>query len=345
MTNLTYGVQLRKATVTDFVAKYKIDMHITDRGPLPDQHVFLKTIVDDSDPKQDTLKRVCRVGDLLSFPKSREEALRKRTGMWRDSGLTRLYEDISQARVAADFLKERVNALVSSFTDYTDNFVADPGEQLIFPQTGIGVLTPLIEDYRAKKEERKEKEQELADKEASCAVTDATYNSVLTELSRTREALEALQTGKAALSVAYGTMVTQQQSAIAITTPISGTLSAWESVSGSAGTAVSDAMAPFLEDPTGTLYDTFTNDFQPQLTVYSQATAALGAQLADIEASVANMEAALQQLITQRDALLTAKETCAGEIAALTAAVQELEQQEETLLDRVQELCPEFTGD
>lgn len=343
MTNLAYGVQLRVATVTNSVAKFKINMHLTERGPLPDKHVFLKSIVDDTDPKQDNLKRVCKVGDLVTYPKNRDEALRKRIPYWRDVGLTKMYSSITKATVAAEFLKEKVNELVTAYADYTDNFKAIPGEFLTFPQKDMGVLQPMIEDYSDKVDERKDKAKELGEIKDKCEKTHAEFADTLVALSRIRGAKEALQTGRAALNIAHSAMVTKGQAGADIAGTIEMALALWESVQDNATTVVRDAMEPSLDNPTGSLYDTFHTDYKNKLSDFKKSTTSLASQIANIEMEITSLGANESELKIKRDELLQAKEECAGEIASAAAELNALEQQEADLLDQVQSLCPDFT--
>lgn len=343
MTDLTYGLQLRKATVTDRVAKYKIDMHISDRGELPDRHVFLKSIVDDTDPKKDRLHRVCRVGDMVTFPKSREAALKARNPLWRDVSLVKLYDSLSEAKVAAGFLVERVNTLVTEYVDYTENFKSIPGEALEFPQVGAGVLTPLINTFQNKVDERKAQEEVLADKEADCEKTSEKYTAVLLELTKTRSALQALNVSQSALTVARASMLAQQQINTSITGPITNALSAWDSIRSSAAAAVQNAMDPTLEDPTGTLFDVFHTEFTPGMTALTQSIAEIDAQLTEIGVELAAQNTRKSEAESERDTLLTAKEECAADVASAAATLQTLQQQEQDLLDEIQDLCPDFT--
>lgn len=345
MTNLAYGVQLRVATVTDATAKFKIDMHLTDRGPLPDRHVFLKSIVHDEDPKQDNLVRVCRVGDLVEYPRDRDEALRKRIPYWRDVGLTKLYNDISRARVAAKFLKEKVNDLVNAYTDYTDNFEATPGEMLTFPQQDMGILQPLIEDYAEKVEERKDKAAELAEIEEGCDAVDDKYNELLEELARVSGALASLQTGKAALIVAYNAMLAKRQASINITGPVENTLTAWDTVRDTASSDVKSALDPLLKGPDGDLYDAYHTDFKSELSAFKQSVTELSNQIAKVEVEITSLAADESELKITRDGLIQQKEECAEEIASAAAGLNALEQQEADLLDEIQTLCPDFTGE
>jgi len=67
MATSSFAQQLRKAVVSDAVAKYELEMAITDRGEVPDAGFFLMRIVLTDDPKQDELERVAGVGDLFEW--------------------------------------------------------------------------------------------------------------------------------------------------------------------------------------------------------------------------------------------------------------------------------------
>lgn len=343
MPNFTYALQKRVATVTDRVAKYQISMEITDRGDLPDKGVFLKEIVSENDPKEDRLERVCRSGDLVTYSTSREEAIRKLQPYWRDASLTKFYDTVDQASVAAEFLKERVNDLTEEYTKYLDEFKADPAEEISFPQTDLGIFQPLIKDYTEKVDERKAQEEELEAKKDECADIEDRYEDATNAAQRAQQALDALNKARSTLSDVRSTMQSQYDAARAVGSDISAALDAWNDVREDASGEVQSAMDASLEDPTGALYDEYHGSFKDKVTELKQAITELDSQISDIDSKVAEQTSRHAEAVAERDQLLEDKEKCATEKVEAQATLDALERAEADLLDEITELCPSYT--
>lgn len=342
MPEFTLGQQLRIATVTDRVAKYKIDTHVKDRGELPSRGVFLKSIVDDDDPKKDKLHRVCRVGDLEMYQDDRDAALREGTPYWRDVSIVKLYDSLSEAQVASEFIKERVNALVEEYIEYLNNFRSVPGEELEYPAVDVGVLGPKISEYSDKVEERKAKEKELEEIEEHCDEVDSEYDEISANIQEAEAVLDALKSSKSALSTALSAMLSKYTASSSISAEISSTLSVWDNVRGDAAGNVQTSMDNLLEETTGSLYDAYHTVFQPSITDFDGSISSLESSLTKIEEEITAQENRISEYEGELDAVKDEKAQCAKEKVSAAAELEAIEQQEDSLLDEVQGLCPDF---
>ena len=343
MATTTYALQKRVATVSNLSAKYQVEMGITARGDLPDRGVFLKTIVTDDDPKEDTLLRVCRPGDIITYADNRDQALNNRETYWRDTSIVKFYDTVSQARVAADFLKERVNALVSEYSEYLNEFKADPGETLAFPQQGMGVFSPLIKAYELKTADRIAQTSAVQTTQDACAQTSLDYATSVAQTQAAQDTLAVLLETRTTVQAVRVDLMTQHAGSTTLGGLIEQTLSAWDNIRASADTSVQVEMDPTLKDPTGTLYDEYSTAFKTSLTAITQRVAALDAKLVDLGESIALQTGRAQVAKNKRDSLALAKEVCGTEVAQAQAALEAIERTEADLLAEISSLCPDFT--
>lgn len=343
MAQPTRATQLRTVTINDKVAKFQVTMVLTDRGDLPDGAIFLKNIVDETDPKEDTFARVARAGDLIVYSDDRDEAIDNGDNVWRDTELTKFYDAVDTANTAAEFMQERVNALVDEYRTFTNEFEADPAVSLAFPQNNIGIFSPLVDDYTDKVEARKAQEDTVDDKQAECDEIDDKYDDAVETFNNAQATLDALNKAQSALSSTQTTLQSQYNAAQSLQADITGALGAWASIRSSADPAVQSAMDPELDDPGGNLYDEYHNNYKAKITELSQEIDEISAKISDINTQIATQTARRDQAESDKEQLLQDKEDCAADLVAAQSTLDALEREEADLLSEIQSLCPTYT--
>ncbi len=157
------------------VSRYNVTSTLTDKGPLPSTYVFVMKIFDRSNAKADVLQRIGRIADITTLPQGRDAALLATpTGVGMEFLTPTVmlgYTDLATAEAGALAVKDRLNALVTSYLDYSTNFF-NTLEVIPLPVMDKIALTALIEVYRLAKVDRRVKS--TANDVATAAVAAAT---------------------------------------------------------------------------------------------------------------------------------------------------------------------------
>lgn len=153
---------------------------------LPHLNVFVLTVNDVDDPKQDVLARVARIADLSLVPIGRDAGIAAPTieGIqYLSASTTNIYDTLETANDAAVAFQDRVNALIEGWITFRTEFNApDPSPALYtLPRVDPSQKTALINAYKAAKQDRYVKN--LAKVEADAVLTralaDFTFKSSL----------------------------------------------------------------------------------------------------------------------------------------------------------------------
>ncbi len=129
--------------------QYTLYACCTERGALLDKHIFLTEIVDPDAPEADLLYRVIQVADtdaVLGYGTDRDKAIRDGVSYWRAAQFTTYYADAEVAANAKQVFQDEVNALVASYTTYTNQFEA-ASEEVEFPNATTGAVDGLKAAY------------------------------------------------------------------------------------------------------------------------------------------------------------------------------------------------------
>ena len=143
---------------------------------LPHVNVFVISIIDVTDPKQDTLARVAMLADLSTIPIGRDPGIANPgpNGLEYLSATTvNIYGDLQTAIAAAQAIQDQVNTLILNWIAFDTTFSApDPSAALYtFPRVDSSQKTALINAYAAVKQSRYQ--LGLGSTAASTAVTAA----------------------------------------------------------------------------------------------------------------------------------------------------------------------------
>lgn len=153
---------------------------------LPHLSVFVVNVVDEFDPKQDTLARVATLADLTSIPQGRDlgiaspgpDGIQFLSATWIAS-----YATLETALDAAQAFRDRVNALIVDWVSFRTNFNAPSPTPAVytFPAADTSPKTTLINAYKAAKQDRYQKQiaKTTADATVSAAQADLTYKQGL----------------------------------------------------------------------------------------------------------------------------------------------------------------------
>jgi hypothetical protein len=339
----TTGEQLRVAIVQVGVAKYKVVTTVLTAGDLPDRGAFLVEILETTDPKRDKLARVCAVGDLTEWSLNRNTALINGDPFYRAFTWTEFYDKIEDAINAKDFFQEAVNTLVTDYQNFLTNFLADPAEALTWPTPDMGVLQPLIEDYYEKVQEVAVQQEVVDDKVVECNQIESERQAAQTSAELASASILAIDDSLAGLTQAESAMQIFEASSTGLQPGLQLTFDAWDAEENQGVLAqplleaqldVGNGMRGYVENVAGWNEDVIT---------FSNALATLTAKKDEITTTRGQLESDRVTAQNLADTLATNKATCDAELLAEQAALAELEQQRDDLLDDIIALCPDFT--
>lgn len=147
---------------------------------LPHLNVFVMSVNDTADPKQDTLARVARIADLTTVPVGRDAGIATPTanGMeYLSASSTNVYDTLETANSAAQAIRDRVNALMQAWIDFRTNFQAEDPSPAVYtlPYGSGNQVTTLIEAYKLAKQDRYQKQLVKAETDAVFTRAQADY--------------------------------------------------------------------------------------------------------------------------------------------------------------------------
>ena len=126
---------------------------------LPHRNVFVITVNDIDDPKQDSLARVARISDLSLVPIGRDAGIASPViegVLYLSASTTNIYTTLEVANDAAVAFQDRVNTLIVAWILYRTQFSApDPGPALYtLPRSAAPQKTALVTAYKLAKQSR-----------------------------------------------------------------------------------------------------------------------------------------------------------------------------------------------
>ncbi len=154
-THLTIESYRRDKLDDDGNEVFEVQTICTDEGDvdnatgLPDRGIFLFNIFNSRNAQADIFQRVCSINDLETYLYDRDAAIAANQEYWRDSDLTKTYDDLTTATQAATIISDRVNVLVGEYATYLDEFLADP-EVSTYPTADPTYVESLKTTYTTK---------------------------------------------------------------------------------------------------------------------------------------------------------------------------------------------------
>jgi hypothetical protein len=175
----TQTEQIREAITISDVVKFKISVSVVDKGDLPDDAIFVISINDETDSKEDTFARVATIADFTEVQASRSGAVDDDEDLYRTSTFILYYDNLETAINAQKTLKEKIDELVSDYEDYEEDFEAVVAEVTVHPQVGQSTYDAAVTAYQDAlrdtldaEDERDTKEDDYNDKVAECSDTN-----------------------------------------------------------------------------------------------------------------------------------------------------------------------------
>lgn len=147
---------------------------------LPHLNVFVMSVADVNDPKQDTLARVAMIADLTTLPIGRDPGIAAPgpNGIeYLTSATANSYSTLETANDAAKAFSDRVSQLITDWRTFRTQFNApDPTPALItVPAVDTSQLQALIDAYTVAKQARYQAQTDKAAADATLARAQADY--------------------------------------------------------------------------------------------------------------------------------------------------------------------------
>jgi hypothetical protein len=296
---------------------------------LPHLGVFVQRIITRGDPLDDTFQRVARIADLSELPVGRDDGLDSDPGVnidYLSSTVILSYPTLDEAKAAATAVKDRVNALVTSWIDFKTNFEAPIITPIVFtfPSGGGTAEDLLISVYKVAKQDRYQKNLLKLESDAALARANTDYN-----YKRAREVeLDAM--------VARGIIVeTDMDGASSFHAAL---LAAGEVFLAAAGAAPAPDQATFQ-----TALNVATNETSILASYVVDVSTLTGlingydaARVIEVAASSVALAAAQADQITKAQALLTAQATEATALAAVLAVCPDFDKNSIPMVDDIE---------
>lgn len=343
---LTYAQQRRVASAALTSTSFEVETTVTDAGDLPDRGAFVFEVIDPDDATLDSFVRVAEVGDIATWGTDRPTAIGAGDAFYRAPTLLVRYPTIEEAQAAANFLVDRLNALVDAYQSYGAEFFADP-EIFELPQNDLAQLQNLVDAYTAKVAERTAQTALVADKEVECSETSAELAAARSTYGELHSALSTLYTTQTALETTQATLTTTGTAITSMINAVDSAVVTWfneeAGVRAAGATSEADALDVHLDSVSGVLPVTRHGVLATAQALVSMRSTALASELVGIQSAVTSMEIAVDQLREDIDTLDAAAQACATDLQKLKNVQEALAREEQDLLDQIRVLCPSYT--
>lgn len=251
---------------------------------LPHLNVFVISVADATDPKQDTLARVAMLADLSTLPIGRVAGIAAPgpNGIeYLSAASTSSYADLQTANDAAKAFQDRVTALVNDWISFRTTFNApDPAPAIItIPLVDASQKTTLINAYAAAKQARYAQQQTKAAADAALTAAQADYTykqNLLAGLGTLVTDTTKVNTEFGTTVTNFGTLLSQGNTFYALNTTGTGHATFLSALTNA--TTQQAAMAQFQADATTAMNDTVANQAARQVDVNASSTALSTAQ-------------------------------------------------------------------
>lgn len=318
---------IRRPTLVDGANQFEVVATCLVAGSLPDTNIFVLSVVQEEDPKSDTLLRVAAIQDFGNYLATRATAIDEGYVTWRSSSVTLRYSDLTTANAAASELSSRVNALVEDQDVNLLEFETGTGGELItFPVVDPSQKTALIDAADA----------------ASLAISPAedTRDTKRVECEALQVEVDVLEER---LLEAQGDLATAT-SILAELTPISTGLVTSNAGVGTAtstvrvlnnGSSASTAEKANIETQVLSL-ESFLLTWTTQNT---NLNTVISSQVTSLQTT---LQARIASLSSQRNTALTSLARCNQQLAAAQGAVDAARDARDTAVAAVLAVCPDY---
>lgn len=320
--------QIRQPAGAPGAVKWRVTFQCTAAGTLPDTSIFLFQVVQDSDPKNDTLARVCEIDDFTTYSTGRSASITANTRLYRYDTVTLYFDDVATADGAWKELSTRVNTLVKNYDVVLDSFLtAEDGTVFSYPTVDTSTQEELI----------------------------ATYESTLPLVEEAQAARDVDARECVALQLELNmlrTQLTQAQSDLAIVSPVAGVLVALTASYPALTATIGSAKSAIRVVNNGSAASTpDKTSIETQLVVIESAIATLNADnaalVSQVQTPIATLAGDLQTRVTDLTQQVNAKQQevneCRTTLAELEAALDTARAQRDAALAAVRAVCPDYT--
>lgn len=320
--------QTRLPFGTPGALKWRITFQCTFAGTLPDKAIFLFQVVQDADPKNDTLDRVCEIDDFTTYGTDRSASITSGKRLYRGDTVSIYYDDVATADGAWKELSTRVNTLVKNYDVVLDSFLTgDDGTVVAYPTVDTSTQDELI----------------------------ATYQSTLPLVTAAEEARDAdareCEAKKLELTM-LTTQLTQAQADLAVVAPVVGVLTALGASYPALTATISAAKGAIRGVNNGSSASAPDKaTIETQLVVLESVIATLNADnsalVSQVQTPIAALYGDLQTRVTDLTQQVSGKQQEVGEcvlsLQELQAAVDTARAQRDAALAAVRAVCPDYT--
>jgi len=320
--------QQRKATIVEGTVKYTITTTCTVPGTLQDTSIFLLSIVNTVDPKDDTFSRIIDIADIETYTNVRDDAIDNGDGSWRSSSVTITYTDIETANAAWKEFNSRINTLVNNYDTYLNEFNTFSGGAVIsFPTVDESGKQALIDSYTATVSLVTDAQTAVTDHEIECTQLETDLATIEDRLQEAQADLLPLLNIQATVTAAQAT-----DSVIYSTLNANNTQVRTLNATSAAEDSEKDAIEAVLT----------IND--PQLSQFQIQNGALAALIGgDIALTVSTIQARISSLVQAKNSKHIELNKCHIESSKLEAAAATAISNREAALAAVVEVCPDYT--
>lgn len=337
---------------------YDIVTAVQDQGDLPDNGIFLTRIVDTNDPSRDEFARITSINDLVNFERDRTLAVLSGQNFFRAASFTKQYTNVTVANTAKGLVDGYVNDLVVAYQEFTTDFstigfVGPPVDYDVinFPLVSDSLKETLIADYETIRGQRVAKDAEIVTKQAECdSLSDdlAKLNDDKAFLLTLQEALVGLENSLTTVQSSFRTFVDGGDLLVG---DVRAGIVAYEVDVLSSDVVIPGATsAAYFRDPDPNVADEVDEGTViKKVRVYDTNANTARAAVEDLGAKftlVSQKKDNITGLITQKDGDINLKQaeqgTCAEELNTLNQEQAQLVIQEQTALDAVLAVCPDY---
>jgi hypothetical protein len=327
--------------ISDTETTFRIETSIQSKGELPQENIFVNTIVTESDPAADVFNRVGSPSDLRTLKISRALAITAGETEYLSNTCTISYPTLEVAIAAKATISSRVNECINLWISYRDSFMDDGLVVHPFPTVDASYEQGLKDAYTGAKSYRvtKETAATAAASALTLATTDAANAAALVAIYTvqtdfcTKDRINAWIPLKVAVTDFTGTTQTQVTNLKATFMPLASLGHSWPPTPAEEGALTPDLHALYHEIlAISNSVDTYNNVGAPLATTLDTDFAAFCSAAATNRTAAVTTKAADDLAVANA---ATAKEEADAELASAILA-------EAAALAAVKAICPDY---
>ena len=318
----------RSASAGSASTVYQIIATCTIKGTLPDTGIFLLQINRASDPKDDTLLRICSVADMAETNTNRTAQINAGLNRWRSSTVILTYTDLQTANAAWKELSGRVNALVKEVDQYLTEYTTLPeGETVVYPNVDATTEAALKSDYATAASAVTTAEETRAAEATDC-------NSIQDQIAITQERLTEAQSDLNSYTTIQGQLNAYLITYQSIQPTVGSLFSTINSLVGTSSATASEKTAIQNLALQGSQQSILFQDNNANLSALRSGAVAT---------TVTTLQTRVATLSSELTALQTKYNACMLKMATLQGAVDAARAERDAALAAVRVVCPDFT--